>query len=255
MSRRAPAAVPAGVGILFRQIARTLAQEIEQGTYPVGSLLPTEHELARRYGVSRQTMRRALAELRAEGLIASRQGFGSQVLRRGGRRRYVEAYSSIDDLVRYAQGRPIIAHAVDDVVADAAQAENLKCREGQSFIHIVGLRYGTEGTAAPPVAHVEVFVESRFASIRERAFSLTTSIVTEIEHGYGVRAERIVQEISAALVPKEIAHRLQVEPGSPALGIRRWYYGPDERVFEASIGLYPLGRFTYRNELVRRPPS
>jgi DNA-binding GntR family transcriptional regulator len=66
---------------LFRRISSQLADAIARGDYPVGSQLPTEFTLMRMFGASRFTIREALAELRARGLIASRRGLGSVVLR------------------------------------------------------------------------------------------------------------------------------------------------------------------------------
>ena len=41
----------------YLQVARTLRKEIVDGVYPVGSQLPTEHELCERFAVSRYTIR------------------------------------------------------------------------------------------------------------------------------------------------------------------------------------------------------
>ena len=48
------------------------------------------------------------------------------------------------------------------------------------------------------------------------------------------------------------AAALKVEPGLPALVIRRWYSGENGRVFEVAFSRYPMGRFAYRNVLVSR---
>ena len=54
---------------LYHQLKQRIAADIEQGTYPVGSRIPPEHELEKLYEVSRVTVRRALAELTTEGLL------------------------------------------------------------------------------------------------------------------------------------------------------------------------------------------
>lgn len=55
--------------ILYRQIYHTLKAEIQNGHYPPGSQLPTEAALIERFGVSRVTVRNALALLQQEGLV------------------------------------------------------------------------------------------------------------------------------------------------------------------------------------------
>jgi GntR family transcriptional regulator, phosphonate transport system regulatory protein len=62
---------------LWRRIAETLRREILEGGRPAGSRLPTEAELAARFGVNRHTVRRALEELSRAGLIRVEQGRGS----------------------------------------------------------------------------------------------------------------------------------------------------------------------------------
>ncbi|WP_431776526.1 GntR family transcriptional regulator [Streptomyces cucumeris] len=66
----------------YLQLARILATEIskgDQGDYPPGSQLPSETSLLERYGVSRNTVRQAVAELRRMGLAVSHQGKGTFV--------------------------------------------------------------------------------------------------------------------------------------------------------------------------------
>ncbi|ROO51479.1 GntR family transcriptional regulator [Micromonospora sp. Llam0] len=63
----------------YREIAADLREAIARGDHPPGSRIPTEHELAESYGVSRETVRRALAELRAAGVLESARAAGTRV--------------------------------------------------------------------------------------------------------------------------------------------------------------------------------
>jgi GntR family transcriptional regulator len=60
----------------YQQIADELRARFERDEFPAGALLPSESELSRAYAASRVTVRRALDELRQDGLVDSRQGFG-----------------------------------------------------------------------------------------------------------------------------------------------------------------------------------
>lgn len=55
---------------------------VVDGGYPVGSRLPSEQDLCESFGASRPIVREALARLRAEGIIKSRKGSGSYVIRK-----------------------------------------------------------------------------------------------------------------------------------------------------------------------------
>jgi GntR family transcriptional regulator len=60
----------------YQEIARALQERVGGGEFAAGELLPSESELSAAYGASRITVRRALEELRGEGLVDSRQGYG-----------------------------------------------------------------------------------------------------------------------------------------------------------------------------------
>lgn len=67
-----------GVAV-WQQIVTLLRAEIAGGDHPPGNQLPTEAALARRYGVNRHTVRRAVAVLAEEGLLRVEQGRGTFV--------------------------------------------------------------------------------------------------------------------------------------------------------------------------------
>lgn len=60
----------------YQAIADDLRARVERGEFSAGRVLPSEAELSGAYEVSRVTVRRALDQLREEGLVSSRQGFG-----------------------------------------------------------------------------------------------------------------------------------------------------------------------------------
>jgi DNA-binding FadR family transcriptional regulator len=71
---------------LPRQIAMQIGREISEGRLVPGDRLPTEHALAKSFGVSRTVVREAIAQLRNEGIVESRQGIGAFVVEADRRR-------------------------------------------------------------------------------------------------------------------------------------------------------------------------
>jgi DNA-binding GntR family transcriptional regulator len=61
-------------------LADELAQRIEDGTYPPEGRLPAELDLVAEFGASRESVRRAVAELRRRGLVETVKGKGSFIL-------------------------------------------------------------------------------------------------------------------------------------------------------------------------------
>ncbi len=64
----------------YEAVYRQIREELRAGHYYVGSRLPTERELAVRFGVSRVTVRRSLDQLVQRGFVQSRQGSGYHVI-------------------------------------------------------------------------------------------------------------------------------------------------------------------------------
>ncbi|WP_186098122.1 FadR/GntR family transcriptional regulator [Burkholderia gladioli] len=67
---------------LYQQIADQLRAMIESGSFPPGSYLPPERELAVQFGVSRTSVREALIALEVVGLVSVRVGDGVSVRQR-----------------------------------------------------------------------------------------------------------------------------------------------------------------------------
>lgn len=66
-------------GYLPSTVVRMLGQSIHAGEFKPGERLPTEHELAERLGVSRPVVREAIAQLKSDGYVETRQGAGAFV--------------------------------------------------------------------------------------------------------------------------------------------------------------------------------
>ncbi|NBM17704.1 winged helix-turn-helix domain-containing protein [Streptomyces sp. GC420] len=70
-----------GGGTEFRRVVESLRARMGDGTYRLGDSLPTQRRLAQEFGVSRDTVQRALRELANEGWVQSRQGSGTRVIK------------------------------------------------------------------------------------------------------------------------------------------------------------------------------
>lgn len=63
----------------WRQVAAVITERIADGTYPVGSKVPSVVELSTEFGVAASTAQKVFAHLKAEGLIRTEVGLGSFV--------------------------------------------------------------------------------------------------------------------------------------------------------------------------------
>jgi GntR family transcriptional regulator, transcriptional repressor for pyruvate dehydrogenase complex len=82
MDSLSPIPEKAGEARLSSAVYEQIFTLILSGEFPLNARMPAEAELARRFGASRPVIREALARLRDDGVIISRQGSGSYVRRR-----------------------------------------------------------------------------------------------------------------------------------------------------------------------------
>ncbi|MDB4873279.1 MAG: hypothetical protein JWL97_4283 [Gemmatimonadales bacterium] len=72
-----------GITPPYRQLYEILKKRIESGEIPAGRRLPSELALEADYGISRNTIRKAIDLLRADGLVETVPGLGIAVVERG----------------------------------------------------------------------------------------------------------------------------------------------------------------------------
>jgi DNA-binding GntR family transcriptional regulator len=230
-----------GAGPLYRRVVQTLKQEIVNGVYPVDSQLPTEGALQQRFGVSRHTIREALRELRDAGLVASRQGFGTTVLRPGSPRSYLHEVASINELIELANATRYEVRTSELVVADAVLAARLGAAVGSKWLRIEGYRYSPDDRRA--VCWTEVHVHGEFAGVARLLGRRSGPIYLLIEDLYGETVAEVEQSIRASEASEPIAEELAVKARGPVIEVRRAYRMSSGVVGIVARNLYPIDRF------------
>jgi DNA-binding GntR family transcriptional regulator len=228
-------------GPLYRQIVQALKREIVSGVYPVDSQLPPEGALQQRFDVSRHTIREALRELREAGLVASRQGFGTTVLRPGSPRPYVHEVASINDLIELANATSYDVRSSEIVAADRALAERLGGEPGRKWLRIEGFRYVPDDSR--PACWTEVYVHSDFAGVARLIGRRPGPIYLWIEDLYGESVAEVEQSLRTGKAAGEIAATLGLAPGDTVIEVQRVYRLSSGSVAEVALNLYPPDRF------------
>ncbi|ANN79936.1 GntR family transcriptional regulator [Bordetella flabilis] len=227
---------------LYVTLAQTLAADIHGGRYPIGSTLPTEGELALRYGVSRHTVRQALRELKEAGLLWSRPGIGTKVRARPEAPRFFSGIQNISDLLQFVDATVMHVKSRREIVADAGFAELLRCAPGQAWSETNIVRKVPGGTV--PLCYLQAYLRPEYAGAIGKARIIKCPIYSLVEARYGVRIVEVLQEITAATLTAEMARALKAEAGQAALRISRYYLDRQGSVVEVGIGHYPSGRYT-----------
>lgn len=227
----------------YLQVARTLRKEIVDGVYPVGSQLPTEHELCERFEVSRYTIREALRRLREDNLVASRPRAGTLVIPRPTTNAYAQDVVAIDDLLAFAQGARFAIETNAMVTIDDELAELTGLPVGTEWLAVSGYRRIDDETA--PFCRTEYFINRSFAAVGRHLQRHNGPIFPLIEDLFGVSVVEVHQEISAVVLPSDLAERLQISPGTAALRMKRAYTTSDGEVAQVTVNTHPSSRFRH----------
>ncbi|MFF8728684.1 GntR family transcriptional regulator [Streptomyces sp. NPDC015171] len=216
------------------EIADELRGAIDREEYTVGSRLPSESELAAHYGVSRGTVRQAVAALTAEGLIGSRQGARRVVLAS----RRSQSFAELRSFAQWARamGRAATGHVVSQEYrpATAEDAVRLQLTTGSPVLHVLRVR-GLDGE--PVLLERTVYAEwisPAVAAIEPECPSVTQRLYddTGLVFAYG---EHIIDAVAAGAQDAEL---LGVRRTSPLLRVRRVTTTPEGRPVEWSDDRY-----------------
>lgn len=230
-------------------IAQTLAKEIGTGEWPVATRLPAESLLIDRFGVSRQTVRFALSDLRGRGLIKSQQGVGSIVASRYVVPEFSHSFETIDELVDYTRNSTGRSVNSEDVVLTEAEAALIGTEAGQAWRLVTTVRTAI-GQSVPmglnatwlPAAYSKVFNSARKSGL---------PVFIELQKAIGHPINKVRQVCGASLADKGQAKLLQCGVHEALLIIRRWYYTADDALLGLSETLHPPTRFQYAVTLRR----
>lgn len=233
---------------LYLKIASSLERKIASGAFPVGSKLPTEHQLMDKYDISRATAISALDYLEANGFVYRRPRLGTEVVSRFPIKQQVTEGDVFHDWVQMGTEYKleIIDRAITKIPSQFSQ--NREQMAGK-WLHLTGLRRAAR--SENPICVAEIYVHPDFTSISDDVDRFPPRIFSMIEKKFGLVVRTVQQEMRAVAVDGHRSTLLDTPSGSPALQIVRWYYGPKSRLIEVTVDTHPGAMFTYKSEVHR----
>ena len=221
---------------LHFQLASALRSRILGGELSPGTRLPTEHELTRRYGVSRLTVRRAKARLIGEGLLRSVQGSGTYLTPPERWKASPFAIETIDDLL--AMGRDMAAtfkiREFRMVPNSAAIVEKLANPRDRFVLRMSGVRYLRGRPTSHAVYHLPFDIGARLAP----ELLSDEALIPQLEKLAGIRVADARQSFHAGRADRAAARHLRVRPGAPVLVVETLYVDTRRRPVELVLTQY-----------------
>jgi GntR family transcriptional regulator len=200
-----------------------------------GERLGAERELAERLGVSRSTVRAALAELENAGVVRRVRGRGGGIF--VAERKVERDLSSLASLPAYLRRQGFESDArvlgTATIEADAETAGALQVQEGEPLLEVVRVRLA-DGT--PISLERARLPAARFPGLLDR--SLAGSLYELLQSDYDLVPGEAEERIEVVATGAAEARLLGVRRGSPLLSIARTAWDADGRPFERSLDLF-----------------
>jgi GntR family transcriptional regulator len=219
---------------LHRQLFLVLHDEIDRGVIAPGDALPTEQTLCDQFGVSRITVRRALADLADQGYIERRQGVGSFV-REHAPSEPVSAGRSYMDGLRQTQ----FETEVDVVELDTRRpprAVGEALGSSGELLHIVRVR--RQRRTGEPLIVTDAWLPARLADMLTES-ALQRTALYELLPDAGVVVDRVQHEITAEIAGPRNARLLDIPIGAALLRLNRLAFVSDAPHHYVSVLLSP----------------
>lgn len=234
---------------LYAQLRDALLEEVRESGLQPGDRFPTETAIRERYRVSRATVRQALADLEASGVIRRVQGLGSFVA--VPKIRHVPLLTSFTELASSQGFEPshrVLSSSVEQaptaVAAELGLGEDARCRRLRRLFLADGNPVGLAETWLPLSVlrgHDDLFEQDRLESGSMYEALQREPIRLVLDHA--------TETISPGVVDAESAELLGCEPGTPVLLISRQTFAPDGHAVESTRLVFVGERYEYRVEL------
>ncbi|HKA13197.1 MAG TPA: GntR family transcriptional regulator [Candidatus Dormibacteraeota bacterium] len=229
---------------LYHQIVSRIEGAIERGELQAGVRLDNEVDIARQLGLSRPTLRMAIARLVDKGLLIRRRGVGTIVAPAHVRRPFALT-SLYDDLVA-AGKRPVTqVLSFQSLTAPEWIARELRAETGVRLLYIRRLRT----IDGEPIAVMTNYLPE--GVLRAEAHELEESGLYLLLRRRGIQPRIANQTVGARLASGAEARLLAVRRGAPLLTMNRTAFDDAGQPVELGLHIYPAERYSLEMTVVR----
>ncbi len=204
-----------------------------------GDPVPTERDLAEMFATSRTTVRRAIAELVADGRLVHTQGRGTFVAQP--KLMQVRQLTSFSQDLTHEGWRPgSIVLDIAEVPADAEVTARLQVPEGQSVHRVERLRTAADQPIAHEIAHLPGPLPGLAEQLERHG-----SLYATLRESYGVELAVVEDTVETSVADPQQADLLGCDTGQPMLLIHRTGLDVDGNLVEWTRSVFRGDRFRF----------
>ena len=237
---------------LYLHVRRGIAELIQSGEWAPGAAISPEKKLCERFGVSMGTLRKAVDELTASGLLVRQQGRGTFVSQHS-QGRYLFSFFHLVGLDGKKEYPEVRFLKLKPTQADAAAAEALNLQTGAALLCLSNL-LSLKGQA---VSLDEIYLPSALypgltaAVLRGRQ----TTLYQMYQDDFGVTVVSAIERVRGVAATAAMSRLLEVEVGAPLLRIARTAYSFHHQPVELRYSYVNTQHCEYRPDAFVQEPG
>lgn len=200
---------------LYSQLKNKLQEEIDLGLRKPGSKLPTEFELSKEYGISRVTVRKALAELTEQGYLERKSGKGSFVAQKKiqkGLSGELMSFSKMCESMGLKPGAKTIKIALEE--PSSALRERMGLAEDSRILVLERIRYADN---EPVMLEINIFPESFDFLFSENLNN--QSLFEILKNKHNIVMSNSHKTIQIVFSDQDVSKKLNLSKGYPLMRI------------------------------------
>ncbi len=202
------------------QISQWLRSQIEKGKYKAEEKLPSENDLAKKFDVSRVTIRRALQSLESEEIIYRCQGLGSFVSETRTPHNLVRLTDFNEDMQNAGLEASSEVRKFETIDAPDWLSSSLNIESGKKVLQIDRLRLAD----GKPIAYDSTWLPIFYGQLLTSEKLKESTIYKILEQEYDIQIQRGTYLFSAKSADEVLAEELSVGIGSALMLIDRTTY-------------------------------
>jgi GntR family transcriptional regulator len=219
---------------IYYQLLKLIERQIYDGKFVPGEMLPPEHDLAAKYGISRMTVRRAISELAQNDLVYTQKGIGTFIAKPK-LENIVFEINNFQDEIRKSEMHPSTKLIdVKIVKADASLAKKLEIELG---VRCLNIRVQLSADGEPLVYENKFVIYTKQKPILETELNDPSLSKLASAHcdDLPVISKRILH---ASLAMSEEAKHLGIAKGAPVFVVEQTIYSPDKKPIGWGTSVY-----------------
>ncbi len=226
---------------LYIQLKKLFKEKIEDGKWEINAKIPSERSLEQKYGVSRMTIRKALDDLKNEGILIRRQGSGTFVNDKKIEEKLVKLKGFTQDMLSRGLIPSTSVISTKEINPDKEIRDKLKLNIGDKVFKLDRVRCAN----GKPMAFETAYLNAKYCpGILSK--DLESSLYSILRNQYDLKLNNAEQTLEADIASEIYGELLDISEGDPVLILTRFTLNEENIPIEYVKSIYRGDKYKFK---------